>query len=204
MKITDIKQQVKRKQRYSIFVDSKYSFSLSENELMSSGIRIGREYDKAEFEQLKKTAVLDKAYARVLDLLARRVRSEWEIRDYLKRKEYEPEIIEQTVMHLQERGYINDEIFAKSWIDSRHLLKNISKRKLQMELKQKRVSEEIITSVLEDDETDERDVLAEFITKKRQQTKYQDDLKLMQYLSRQGFSYDDIKSVMQRLDSGED
>jgi len=51
--------------------------------------------------------------------------------------------------------------------------------------------------VLEEDETDERQVLRELIERKRRQAKYQDNIKLMQYLSRQGFSYGDIKSALE-------
>jgi SOS response regulatory protein OraA/RecX len=48
------------------------------------------------------------------------------------------------------------------------------------------------------DEGDEHNALREIIERKRKQTKYQDDLKLMQYLARQGFNYDDIKSELNR------
>lgn len=200
MKITDIKQQVKRQGRYSIFVDEKYSFSLSESELMTSGIRNGREYSPAELDELQDRAVLDKAYMRSLDLIARRARSEWEIRDYLKRKDYDEEVVEVTLNKLSKAGYVDDEKFARAWVDNRRLLKATSKQRLTQELRQKRVSDEIIKQVLEADETDERDVLRELIAKKRSQTKYQDNIKLMQYLMRQGFSYGDIKVAMSNDD----
>ncbi len=200
MKITDIKQQQKRQGRYSIFVDDKYSFSLSENELLNSGTRVGREYSAEEFEQLKQTALLDKAYMRSLDLLSRRARSDWEMRQYLKRKEYDQDVIDKIVYKLAQKGYINDKKFADSWINSRRQLKNMSKRKLRLELKQKRVPEEIVNLTLDEDETNEQDVLRELVAKKRQQSKYQDNLKLMQYLSRQGFNYDDIKSALNAED----
>ncbi len=48
MQVTDIKQQVKREGRYSIFVDGKFVFGLSENSLMTSGLRIGLELTKDE------------------------------------------------------------------------------------------------------------------------------------------------------------
>ncbi len=196
MKITDIKQQVKRQGRYSIFVDEKYSFSLSENELMKSGIKIGREYSQVELKELQHTAVLDKAYMRSLDLLSRRARSEWEMRDYLKRKEYDQDIIDKILSRLNDAGYIDDYKFASSWVENRHLLKNISKRKLWQELKQKHISDEIINGVLGADETDEQETLKVLIEKKRNQTRYQDDNKLISYLAGQGFRYDDIKDVL--------
>lgn len=201
MKITDIKQQVKRQERYSIFVDDKYSFSLSENALMKSGIRIGREYSQAELDELQDTAVLDKAYMRSLDLLSRRARSEWELRDYLKRKDYGPEVIEKIIGRLGEAGYIDDYKFAVSWVESRHLLKNISSRKLWQELKQKRIPDEVINQVLEEDETDELETLKNLVAKKRSQSRYQDDQKLMAFLMRQGYRYDDVKTAMAEPDS---
>lgn len=200
MKITDIKQQVKRKDRYSIFVDGKYSFSLSESGLLESGLSIGFELSGNELEKMKNTSAEDKAVYRVLDLIARRPRSEGEIRDYLRRKKYQDEEIKKIVNVLNKKGYINDEDFARRWVENRRLLKPISKRRLRLELKQKKVSEDIISSVLEQDETDESQVLKELIAKKRRQSRYQDDQKLMQFLIRQGFDYSDIKSTIKSDD----
>jgi regulatory protein len=196
MKITDIKQQVKRQERYSIFVDKKYSFSLSEAELIKSGIRIGREYTETELDDLHQAAVRDKAYMRVLDLLSRRARSEWELRDYLKRKEYDSPTIDSILNTLSDKGYVDDYKFAQSWVESRHLLKSISRRKLWQELKQKHIADDVIARVLDGDETDERATLQGLIEKKRTQSRYQEDEKLIAYLLRQGYRYDDVKTVL--------
>jgi regulatory protein len=196
MKITAIKQQVKRADRYSIYGDGKYLFSFSENELLSSGIKIGQELDESNLNELKGKAVLDKAYDRSLNLISHRLRSEWELRDYLKRKDYDEDVQEATVSRLRDRGYINDAEFARRWVENRRLLKATSKRRLAQELRQKRISDEIINQTLEADETDELEVLKDLVDRKRKQTKYQDDLKLMQYLARQGFSYDLIKTAL--------
>lgn len=196
MKITAIKQQLKRQDRYSIYVDGKYVFSLSESELLNLGLRIGQEFSSQALDNLKKTAIEDKAYMRSLDMLARRQRSEWELRDYLKHKDYDEETITITINRLKKVGYIDDQKFADAWVSNRRLLKPTSRRRLQMELRQKRVSDDIITRVLTENETDELTVLAELIARKRRQTRYQDPTKLMQYLVRQGYNYSDIKTVL--------
>lgn len=196
MKISAIKQQVKRQDRYSIYGDGKYLFSFSEPELLASGIRIGQELDEQALEELRTKAVLDKAYDRCLNLISHRMRSEWEIRDYLKRKEYDETIQQQIVDRLTDRGYLNDAEFAKRWVDNRRLLKATSKRRLSQELRQKRISDDVISAVLDADETDETEVLRQLIERKRKQTKYQDDLKLMQFLARQGFDYGKIKTAL--------
>jgi regulatory protein len=200
MKITAIKQQVKRADRYSIYVDERYTCSFSESELLKLSLRVGQEISPADLEALKDDALRDKAYDRALDLVSRRVRSEWEMRAYLKRKDYSPEVIDLTVSRLCERGYLDDREFAQRWVENRRLLKATSRRRLQQELRQKHVSSEVIDEVLAADDTDDLAVLRELVDRKRQQTKYQDDLKLMQYLSRQGYGYDDIKTALRPAD----
>jgi len=197
LKITDIKQQIRRKDRYSIYGDGKYVLSLSERELLNLSLVLGQEFSEKQLKNLMQTATLDKAYDQSLNLIMRRPRSRWEMETYLKRKKYSTEQIANVLQILEEKNYINDADFARRWIESRRLLKNSSKRKLTMELRQKRVNDDIITDAIGNDETDEKDVLRELIVKKRTQSRYQDNQKLMAYLSRQGFRYDDIKSVLE-------
>lgn len=200
MKVTAIKQQVKDKGRYSIFVDGVFTFGLSELGLINSGIKVGQEVNTAQVESFKSEAETDKLYGRAIDLLARRPRSEWELRDYLKRKGSDPETIDTILNKLSMRGYVDDKVFAERWVENRRLLKSISKRKLTMELKAKRISEDIINEVLAADEADELEVLRVEVAKKRRQSKYQDDTKLMQYLARQGYNYGDIKQALSEVD----
>ncbi len=196
MKITDIKQQVKRADRYSIFIDEKYVFSLSESALLDSGLRLGQELSDEQLVELKDTSVRDKAYSSVLNLIARRQRSEWEVRDYLRRKEYDEPIAEEVVSRLYRAQLLDDMAFARMWVDNRRQLKSSSKRRLVLELRQKHVEPSIIEAVLEDDENAEASALGELIRRKRRQSRYQDDQKLMQYLVRQGFNYGDAKEAL--------
>lgn len=198
MKVTDIKQQVKRQGRYSIYIDEKYLFSLGEPELMQSGIRINQEYTSKELEQLKQVAVIDKAQMRALDYLARRPRSEWEVRDYLKRKDYDSPTIDIILNKLSE--YINDKKFAEAWVSNRRLLKPTSLRRLKLELMQKHVDKDVIEQVLAGDDGSETAALKELIAKKSSQSRYQDQQKLIAYLLRQGFNYQDIKTALNKQD----
>lgn len=196
MKITDIKQQVKSPERYSIFVEGKFSFGLSEPALMASTLKIGKEITTEELVELKDTARSDKAYGQALGLIVRRKRSEWEIRDYLKRKEYEPELIEMLVERLYESRWLDDAAFAQMWVENRRLLKSTSARRIAQELKAKRVSDEVISHALAQDETDESEVLRDLVGRKQRQTRYQDPQKLMAYLIRQGYNYADVKQAI--------
>jgi len=152
------------------------------------------ELTEGELSDLQQAAELDKAYDRAINFISLRRRSQWEIEEYLKRKEYSPALIDTILNKLSIKNYVDDLAFAKAWVSSRRLLKAISQRKLSLELRAKRVSDEIIRQVISEDETSEADVLADLISRKRKQSRYQDDLKLMQYLARQGYDYGDIKA----------
>lgn len=115
---------------------------------------------------------------------------------YLLRKGHNDNTITKILNRLSERGYIDDNKFAESWVRSRRALKPISKRKLRYELQQKHISKSIVQTALEQDHTDEQLVLSDLIARKRQQTRYQDEQKLKAYLVRQGFGFDDINVVI--------
>ncbi len=66
-----------------------------------------------------------------------------------------------------------------------------------MELRKKHVADDIIQKAIGHEITDEQTALQTIVERKRRQTKYQDNLKLMQYLARQGFDYNDIKTAIQ-------
>lgn len=201
MKITAIKAQVKREDRYSIFVDNRYAFSLSTDSLLNVGIVNGQELDETDLQAYKKLSSDDKAYGLALEYVVRRMRSAGELHDYFRRKKYEPDLAEYILSKLKQAGYVDDREFARRWVENRRTLKATSARRLKLELLQKKVRIDIIQSVLSEDDTDERQVLRDLIAKKRKQSRYQDDQKLIAYLARQGFSYDDIKTV---LDEGTD
>lgn len=198
MKITKIIQQEKQKDRYSVFVDGKYAFSLSEGALLKSKLATGQELDKDELKQWKQLSADDKIYNQSLRYAAMRLRSTWEVEQYLRRKNASPALVQKILNKLSNIGLLNDEAFARAWVANRRLLRPTSKRKLQQELRAKRVPDEVTDSVLgEEEAAGDLAALREVVAKKRNLPKYKaDPLKLMNYLARQGFSYGDIKDVL--------
>ncbi|MEO6761386.1 MAG: RecX family transcriptional regulator [Candidatus Saccharimonadales bacterium] len=201
MKITSIKQQERIKGRYSIYLDEKYAFSLSADALLEERLIRGQEINDNELTRYKQLSADDKAYNLTLAYVARRMRSKWELTEYFRRKGYDESLDRHILDKLERIGFVDDKKFAEAWVRNRRMLKPSSKRRLVQELRQKRIDNDIIEQVLAEDETDERQVLRELIARKRKQSRYQDDLKLMRYLAGQGFGYDDIKQSMQSGES---
>lgn len=196
MKITAIKLQVRRQGRYSIFVEGKYSFSLSDMGLLDAKLVVGQELSQDNIGELKQASVDDKLYNLTLGYLAIRPRSEWEITTYLNRKGASPTLLNAILSKLSNVDLINDRKFAEAFIRDRRLLRSSSRRKLVLELRKKRVADNIIQEVVGNEPADEQTALSDIIARKRKQTRYQDELKLMQYLARQGFNYGDIKDAL--------
>jgi regulatory protein len=211
MKITAIGIQQKDKNRVNVSVDGKYRFSLDVFQLSHLGIRIGNEYDDAQLRELENESIFGKVYARALEYCLMRPHSAREVRDYLYRKtrpvrtktgDMKPgvhvDITHRVFDRLLEKSYVDDEKFARYWVDNRSLRKGASMRKLSAELSAKGVDRSIIERLLSESERTDESEIQKIIDKKR--NKYPDDQKLMVYLARQGFSYDDIKSALAASD----
>lgn len=188
-------------------VDGKYRFSLDIFQVADLGIRVGKEYTDEELTELETESLFGKAYTRALEYALMRPHSSKEMRDYLFRKTRDTRtktgemkkglpvsITTRVFDRLSEKGYIDDEKFTRYWVENRNLTKGASKRKLTAELRAKGVSSAIIESQLSESSRSDEDELKKVIAKK--QSRYVDEQKFMQYLLRQGFSYDEVKRAL--------
>ena len=209
MKITAISAQVKDKNRVNISVDGKYRFSLDVFQLVDLKIKVGNEYEESDLVVLEQESQFGKIYGRALEYCLSRPHSAREVRDYLYRKTrpsrskaghiksgVAPEITERVFDRLVDKKYIDDNKFALYWVENRSLTKGASARKLSSELRAKGVEGNIIDKVLSETDRNDEAEIQKIIVKKRRQ--YPDDQKLMIYLARLGFNYDDIKRALDK------
>ena len=207
MIITAISVQAKNKDRVNVSVDGKYRFSLGVFQLSDLGIRVGKSYDEAELVSMEQESQFGKTYGRALEYCLMRPHSAKEVRDYLYRKTrptraktgelrlgVSVEITDRVFDRLMAKNYINDTSFATYWVENRSLKKGASRRKLTSELRAKGVDQAIIEQALSAVNRLDADEIKKIIEKKR--SKYPDERRLIEYLARQGFSYDDIKFAL--------
>lgn len=212
MKITDISVQTRNPNRVNVSVDGKYRFSLDLSQVVDFGIKRDQEIDEERLAELEDESEFGKLYIRALEYALMRPHSAREIRDYLykktrttkykarktgeikEREGVSPALTERVFERLKQNGHIDDEKFATFWVENRNQTKGASVRKLKSELYSKGISNEIIEGAMARSERSDQDELAKMIAKKR--ARYNDDQKLMQYLARQGFSFEDIKAAL--------
>lgn len=84
-----------------------------------------------------------------MDRLAVRDRSRGELLDALARRKFAEEVALVVVDQLQSEGLVDDDRFARAWVESRGRTKGLACSVLRMELRRKGVDDEIIDTVLD-------------------------------------------------------
>lgn len=192
--ITEISQQIKRTDRLSVYLDGKYSFSLAKDQLPQLGLKLGQQLSQEKIDELKGASTFGKLRDQVYNWLSIRLRSRWEVEDYLRHKTEDESLRSRLLSLLEEQGYIDDIKFAGAWIRHRNLIKPMSKRRLKQELLVKRIPMEIIDDSLSEQAIDDQTAIKELIAKRGH--RYPDKQKLMAFLARQGFDYGTIKEAL--------
>jgi len=118
-KISKITTQKKNKQRYNIFVEDQYAFSVDEDILVQHTLRKGMEIDQETMDELVRKDGFHKAFTLAINYLSYRMRSEKEIRTYLDEKEIDEEKVEYVVNRLKQENYIDDGDFAAALVRTR-------------------------------------------------------------------------------------
>jgi len=196
MKITAIKAQVKNPDRVSIFVDDKYSFSLSLNELVSQKLRKDDELSQADVKRFKKLSDDGKLRARSLEWLLNRPHSIREFKDYLYRKKANPELTETLIQEFTEKNYLNEYKFGE-WLVDLQKRRGKSNRAIRSELFKKGLGREMIDELMAAGGEGEEQRLKILIAKKSDTSRYKNDpKKLASYLVSQGFSYSQVKEAL--------
>ena len=91
-KITDLRVGVRDENRVNVFLDGKFAFSLTIEQVADFKLKRGSILSEAEISKIQKASDFGKLFQRSLEYALSRPHSEREIRDYLKRKKMKREI----------------------------------------------------------------------------------------------------------------
>jgi regulatory protein len=199
MKVTALKIQQRNKSRCNVYLDGKFAFGLAK--IVAARLALGQELDEADIARLKATDNVEQSYERALNFLGPRPRSENEVRRRLKEKGVEPGIIDEVVARLNRAGLVNDQAFASFWVENRTTFRPRSTRVLRAELKQKGVSDEVLSEALAN--TNDAEAAYTVAAKRGRRLagleRQEFRRKLGEFLARRGFNYDTIEPVVERV-----
>ncbi len=198
-KITAIEAQKKTPNRVNNYLDGEFAFGLAR--IVAAWLRVGQELDEEKIKRLQIEDTRERAVQQAMIFLSYRARSESEIRQNLRKHEIPEEVIEQTLNRLRQDGLANDGQFAQAWVENRSTFRPRSRRMMALELKQKGLNEEAVTSAVE--EVDDEALAYEAAQRRTPRMKDLEWIefrkKLSGFLARRGFSYSVIAPVVTRI-----
>ncbi|WP_410494046.1 regulatory protein RecX [Chryseobacterium sp. G0240] len=122
---------------------------------------------------------------------------EQKMREFLLIDEAKEEIL----LYLMKENYLNEERYTRSYIRGKFYIKHWGRNKIKMYLKQKQISEKMISSCFDEiDEDDYRNTIAriyeDYSSKQKGIQEYQKKSKTIKYLMSRGFEYEIIGEVI--------
>jgi len=135
MIITAIERQ-KRRQRVNVYGEGgRFGFAIALHLAQEAGLHTDMELSQAQVDALQEADARYSAYEAGLRLLSYRPRSEKEMRRRLGRRGISLPLIADTVRRLKERGYLDDEAFARFWTETREATSPRGRRLIVQELR---------------------------------------------------------------------
>jgi regulatory protein len=198
--ITALRSNDKREQ-VNVFVDGLFSFSIADELAVTNRLEVGRHLSVDQIEQLKEADLFKNCFDAALHYLSYRPRSENEVRQRLRRRGFDNNVIEEVIFKFKERRLIDDVAFSEYWRNNRLSFSPRSGRLIKLELRQKGVAAETADEVVKD--VDDENCVYEAGLRKagRLPNSDYDDFRrrLFGYLRRRGFNYETVNFAVARL-----
>ncbi|MCA9401239.1 MAG: RecX family transcriptional regulator [Candidatus Omnitrophica bacterium] len=150
----------------------------------------------------KKNDNLQAAKTVVYRLLNIRLRSEWELNDYLQKKYFAPKVIQDCLQYFKNIELIDDHKFARLWINSR-LKKPYGLNRIRLELFKKGIDPQIVeheTNLATLDQIPEIEIIRDLALKQLKRYGQIEQQKINQrlygFLFRRGYQAQNILKVI--------
>ena len=204
--ITALVLQSGDRERVNVFVDEAFAIGISLSTLQREGLYKGQVLTEEEWLRLERAESDHKAWEAALRLLEVRPRSEYEIRDRLRRKQYTPDQIEGVIARLHDLELLDDAHFARLWVANRAATKPKGALALRRELLSKGINRQLAGDVVAAATDPASEAAACEQVARQAMRRYATvsdwptfQRKLGALLQRRGFTWETVKPVLQRL-----
>lgn len=139
-----IKYKKTTKGRYKVFLDNDTEIVLYEDVILKYNLLLTKELDEKTMIEVDKYNQECDVYYTALNSINNRFKSVYELKQSLVKKEYPIELIDKAIDKLLQQGYLNDRVFARSYINNQMITTNKGPYKISKELAEKKISSDII------------------------------------------------------------
>lgn len=200
MEITKLEIQKNNSERVNLYLDDKYYSGISLELTIREHLKVGLEIDEEYIKNLILEDEKGKALAKAVKYIGSNLKTGKQVKDYLKKKDYNPHTISFVLDKLAEYKYLDDENFARAYVLT--YANKYGKLKLKSQLQLKGVSAEIIDKYIENANSNIENVAKKYM--KNKEYSYENCQKLSRFLYSRGYEFDEINSIIGRLKEGEE
>ncbi|HEC78441.1 MAG TPA: hypothetical protein ENI34_04775 [candidate division WOR-3 bacterium] len=197
MKISKIEVQKRNKNRCSIYIDGEFKVGLARELVLKYDLHEGNRITPEELKNILYNAEKSKIRERAFKILRHRERSSRELKERLLRIGFDEMLVEEVIKEFVDDKTIDDERFARAFVNDYTKLKPKGNRFIFRELLKRGISRETITSLV--NARNEKVLIEAFINKKLthlNQKVPEERRKLIRRLLHHGFSIDNIYDVL--------
>lgn len=203
--ITKISKQKNTSHRYNIYLDDSFAFGVDEDVLLKNNLHKGLALTDNQIAKLLDDELIQKAYLLAIRYLSYRMRTKLELQIYLRKKEIDEMIIEQTIERLQKEKLVNDVHFAQSFVRDRMNQTSKGPKIIKKELIEKGIDKKIATDALMEYSYEKQLAISiKWIhreLKKSRKQSFRNKLNNIRYkLVQKGFGQEVINEAMQSVD----
>jgi len=195
MKILNISLKSKRNPNIFNIETDVGVFEMHSDIIVKNAIKLGEINDEIFYSSVQESSEII-AFNLCTKYISSRLKTEKQIKDYLYKHEYKKNTVESVIEKLKNYGIVDDKIYAESYIKSNS---NFSKNKVKQKLMQAGVKNENFDEQIS--EIDEFESCVKHTEKffKNREINKQNLEKLIRRLSGMGYTWDTIKSVLNKL-----
>jgi regulatory protein len=198
-RVTRLEVQKKNHQRVNVYLDGEFAFGLSR--IVAAWLQVGQDIGEEKIQELKAQDAREVAFQRAIRYLDYQPRSITEVRRKLAEKEFPEDVIDLVLERLRDLQLLDDDRYARSWVENRSEFRPRGRRLLEYELRQRGIDRETIEQALTD--LDEQALAYQAAVKQSRKLAGADwqsfQKKLFAFLARRGFDYETIQPVVQQV-----
>lgn len=134
---------------YKVELDDGRVLSLYEDVILKFELLLRKEILEKELKAINDYNLECDVYYVALNNIKARFKSTYDLKEFLKKKEYPCELIDKAIEKLLKQGYLNDRSFARSYINNQIITTSKGPLKIEKELLDKKIDREIIKEEIE-------------------------------------------------------
>lgn len=204
MFVTAVTETTRKKVK--IEFDHQFTLVLYKGELKAFSLREGAEVPDDTIERIEDQILKKRATKYAMNLLVKKDYTSKELTDKLTKAGYTENSAGAALAYVSSYHYVDDLSYTRRYLETYSDRKSI--KKMQMELRQKGISDELFTQARDEAQMeDESDTLRYYAQKKARSldlSQNKDRQKLLRFLVGRGFPFSAVREMLEELSEGTD